>query len=89
MSPLTEGRVGRALQEVFVDLVVSGLASMYPVSVELFCSGTIMDISAHAFSLTDTASTGHGGPNVRMRREDRSSILLYSLCRPRLGTVID
>ena len=30
---------GRALQEVFVDLVVSGLASMYPASDWSFCSG--------------------------------------------------
>jgi hypothetical protein len=50
---------GRALQADFVELAVSGLASMYPTfdwSVVLLA---IMDISARAISLADRPQLGH------------------------------
>ena len=50
---------GRALQVDFVELAVSGLASMYPAfdwSVVLLA---IMDISALAISLADRPQLGH------------------------------
>src|SRR5882757_7734654 len=45
---------------------------------------TIMDISAHAFSLADRPQRAIRVTGVRMRREDRSSISSYSSRRPRL-----
>src|SRR5712672_251493 len=48
---------------------------------------TIMDISAHAFSLGDRPQRAIRVTSVRMRREDRSSISSYSSRRPRLETV--
>src|ERR1700730_2660534 len=48
---------------------------------------TIMDISAHAFSLADRPQRAIRVTSVRMRREDRSSISSYSSRRPRLETV--
>ena len=44
---------GRALQEVFVELAFSGLASMYRSLIGAGLLRTIMDISARAFSLAD------------------------------------
>ena len=61
--PLVDPNVwsGRALQEVFVDLVVSGLASMYPVS-----SWSCFAPDHHGYQracvlISGQASTGHSG----------------------------
>ena len=70
---------GRALQEDFVELAVSGLASMYPAfdwSVVLLA---IMDISARAISLADRPQRAIWVTSVRMRREDRTSISSHPL----------
>src|SRR3984893_12430132 len=88
--PLVDPNVwsGRALQEVVVDLVVSGLASMYPVS-----SWSCFAPDHHGYQracvlISRQASTGAiWVTSVRMRREDRSSISSYSSRRPRLETV--
>jgi hypothetical protein len=52
---------GRALQENFIDLAVSGLASMYPAFRWSISLRAIMDISARAISLTDRPRPGHLG----------------------------
>src|SRR5712671_2768379 len=60
---------------------------MYPSLVGAVLLRTIMDISAHAFSLADRPQRAIRVTSVRMRREDRSSISSYSSRRPRLETV--
>jgi hypothetical protein len=69
---------GRASQEVFVDLASAVLHQCIR-SLELVVLGTIMDISARAFSLADRPQRAIWVTSVRMRREDRSSISSYSL----------
>jgi hypothetical protein len=59
---------GRALQEVFVELAVSGLASMYPAFDLEHLLRAIMDISARAFSLADRPQRAIRVTSVRMRR---------------------
>jgi len=70
---------GRALQEVFVELTVSGLASMYPAFDLEHLLRAIMDISARAFSLADRPQRAIRVTSVRKRREDRTSISTYPL----------
>src|SRR6185295_11858131 len=70
---------GRASQEVFVELVVSGLASMYPAFDWSVVLRAIMDISAPAISLADRPQRAIRVTSVRMRREDRSSISTHPL----------
>lgn len=65
---------GRASQEVFVELVVSGLASMYPAFDWSVVLRAIMDISARAISLADRPQRAIWVTSFRRRREDRSSI---------------
>jgi hypothetical protein len=66
---------GRASQEGFVELAVSGLASMYAAfDLELIVLRAIMGISARAISLADRPQWAIRVTSVRMRREDRSSI---------------
>jgi hypothetical protein len=52
---------GRALQEVFVDLVVSGLASMYPVSSWSCCAPDHHGYQRACVLISGQASTGHSG----------------------------
>jgi hypothetical protein len=52
---------GRAWQEDFEELVVSGLASMYPAFDWSVVLRAIMDISAHAISLSDRPRLGQVG----------------------------
>src|SRR5277367_3839912 len=52
---------GRAFARVFVELAVSGLASMYPASDWSVVLLAIMDISARAISLADRPRLGHLG----------------------------
>ena len=52
---------GRASQENFVELVVSGLASMYPAFDWSVLLRANMDISARASSLADRLQLGHMG----------------------------
>jgi len=71
----------------FVDLVVSGLASMYPASDWSILLRAIMDISAHAFSLADRPRPGHLGHQCS-HAPGRPILHLYlSSRRPRLETV--
>src|SRR6202790_5137249 len=78
---------GRALQEVFVDLVVSGLASMYPVS-----SWSCFAPDHHGYQracdlINGQASTGHPGHQCS-HAPGRPILHLYlSSRRPRLETV--
>src|ERR1700726_1422950 len=78
---------GRALQEVFVDLVVSGLASMYPVS-----SWSCFAADHHGYQracvlISGQASTGHPGHQCS-HAPGRPILHLYlSSRRPRLETV--
>src|SRR5260370_35340278 len=59
----------------FVEVAVSGLASMYPASDwSAFRLPAIMDISARASSLRDRPHRAKWVTSVRMRREYRSSI---------------
>jgi hypothetical protein len=60
----------RALQEVFVELAVSGLASDL---IEACGARAIMDISARAILLTDRPQRAIWVTSIRMRREDRTS----------------
>src|SRR6266567_1467486 len=71
---------GRASQEVFVEVTVSGLASMYPASdwSALWLRAT-MDISARATSLADRPHWAIRVTSARTRREDRSSISSHPL----------
>jgi hypothetical protein len=59
LGQLTQCMVRPCVARGFVELGVSGLASMYPASDWSMCSGAIMDISAHAFSLRDRPRLGH------------------------------
>src|ERR1700721_1546960 len=66
---------GRALQEVFVELSVCGLASMYPVS-----SWSCFAPDHHGYQracvlIMRQASTGHSGPQCSHARGGR--ILLF------------
>src|SRR5580704_1304644 len=71
----------------FVDLVASGLASMYPASDWSILLRAIMDISAHAFSLADRPRPGHLGHQCS-HAPGRPILHLYlSSRRPRLETV--
>ena len=85
---------GRALQEAFVDPADNGLASMYPASDwSVWCSGPSW-ISARMRSHYRTGlERAIRVTSVRMRREDRSSIVVSSSRRPRrvrdVGYVID
>jgi hypothetical protein len=69
---------GRALQENFVELAVSGLASMYPALLERGLLA-IMDISARAISLAERPQRAIRVTSVRTRREDRTSISSHPL----------
>ena len=76
---------GRAVQEDFVELVVSGLASMYPAflwSVLL----AIMDISAHASSLPERPRLGHLGHQCSHAPGRPNRHLVSSSRRPRQVT---
>src|SRR6266496_4133387 len=71
----------------FVELVVNGLASMYPAfdwSVVLLA---IMDISARACSLTDRPQRGHLGHQCSHAPGRPNLHLVSSSRRPRLETV--
>jgi len=70
---------GRASQEVFVDLTVSGLASMYSAFDWSVVLQAIMGISARAISLADRPHWAIRVTSVRMRREDRTSISSHPL----------
>ena len=71
---------GRALQEGFVELAVSGLASMYPAfDLELDGLLAIMENSAPASSLADRPQRAIRVTRVRRRREDRTSISFHPL----------
>src|SRR3954454_20910702 len=63
----------------FVELAVSGLASMYPAFDWSVMLGATMDISARAISLADRPQRAIWVTSVRMRREDRSSISSHPL----------
>ena len=79
---------GRASQEVLVELVASGLASMYPAfdwSFDVLLA--IMENSAHAISLADRPQRAKRVTSARMRREDRTSISSYPLAD--LGSEVD
>jgi hypothetical protein len=65
---------GRASQEVFVELAVSGPASMYPAFDWSVVLRATMDISAPAISLADRPQRAIRVTSVRMPRKDRSSI---------------
>src|SRR3984893_14052487 len=87
--PLVDPNVwsGRALQEVFVDLVVSGLASMYPVS-----SWSCFAPGHHGYQracvlINGQASTGHQGHQCSHAPERPILHLYLSSRRPRLETV--
>src|ERR1700751_314307 len=74
---------GRALQEVFIAPADNGLASMYPASDWSVCSGPSW-ISARLRSDYRTGlDRAIWVTSVRMRREDRSSIVVSSSRRPR------
>ena len=71
---------GRASQENFVELVVSGLASMYPAFDWSVLLRATMDISARAISLADRPQLGHLGHQCsHAGREDRTSISSHPL----------
>src|SRR5271168_2893866 len=58
----TRCMVRPCVARVFVDLAVSGLASMYPAfRLERVVLRAIMDISARAISLADRPRPGHSG----------------------------
>ena len=78
---------GRASQENFVELVVSGLASMYPAFDWSVLLRANMDISARAISLADRPQRAIWVTSVRKRREDRTSISSHSLAD--LGSELD
>src|SRR6266404_763628 len=64
----------------FVDLVVSGLASMYPVSSWSCCAPDHHGYQRACDLINGQASIGAiWVTSVRMRREDRSSISTYPL----------
>jgi hypothetical protein len=63
----------------FVELAVSGLASMYPASDWSVVLRAIMDISAHAISLADRPQRAIWVTSVHKRREDRTSISSHPL----------
>src|SRR5206468_9954842 len=63
----------------FVELAVSGLASMYPAFDWSVMLRATMDISARAISLADRPQRAIWVTSVRMRREDRSSISSHPL----------
>jgi hypothetical protein len=70
---------GRALQEDFDELAVSGPASMYSASDWSLVLLAIMDISARASSLAERPRGAKRVTSVRMRREDRTSISSHPL----------
>jgi hypothetical protein len=70
---------GRAWQEDFDELVVSGLASMYPAFAWSIVLRATMDISARAISLADRPQRAIWVTSARTRREDRTSISSYPL----------
>src|SRR5687768_6011274 len=72
-------RSGRALQEAFVELAVSGLDQCIRSLIGAGLLRTIMDISARAFSLADRPQRAIWVTSFRMRREDRSSISSHPL----------
>src|SRR5213075_3602959 len=63
----------------FVELAVSGLASMYPAFDWSVMLRATMDISARAISLADRPQRAIWVTSVRMRREDRTSISSHPL----------
>ena len=74
---------GRAVQEVFVDPADAVLHQCIRPLIGALCSGLIMDISAPAFSLPDRPQRTIRVTSVRMRREDRASIVVSSSRGPR------
>ena len=79
---------GRASQEVFVDLAVSGLASMYPASDWSALLRAIMDISARAISLADRPRSGHWGHQCSHAPGRPILHFVSSSRRPRRVTVL-
>ena len=77
----------------FAELVVSGLASMYPAFDWSVLLLAIMDISAGAISLAERPDRAIWVTSVRTRREDRTSISSCSLAdlggQPMLATRFD
>jgi len=76
---------GRALQEDFDGLVVSGLASMYPAFDWRVVLRAIMDISARASSLADRPRPGHWGHQCSHAPGRPNLHLVSSSRRPRRG----
>ena len=74
---------GRASQEVFVDLVASGLASMYPPFIGARRLLAIMDISALAILLADRPRVGHLGHQCSHAPGRPNLHLVSSSRRPR------
>ena len=66
-------------KRVFVELVVGGLASMYPAFGWSVALRAIMDISAPAISLAERPRGAIWVTSVRKRREDRTSISFHPL----------
>ena len=67
------------MERLQVELVVSGLASMYPAFDWSVVLRAIMDISAPAISLADRPQRAIRVTSSRKRREDRTSILSHPL----------
>jgi len=62
-------------KKVFDEMVMSGLASMYQTSDWSILLRAVMDISAQASSLAERPQRAIRVTSVRVRREDRTSIL--------------
>src|SRR5215510_5573128 len=77
---LTRCMVRPCVARGFVELAVSGLASMYPAfDLELDGLLAIMENSAPASSLADRPQRAIWVTSVRMRREDRYAISSHPL----------
>jgi len=76
---MTQCMVRPCVARGFVELAVSGLASMYPAFDWSVMLRATMDISARAISLADRPQRAIWVTSVRMRREDRSSISSHPL----------
>ena len=76
---------GRALQEDFDELVVSGLASMYPAFDWRLVLRAIMDISAPATSLPERSRPDHLGHQCSHAPGRPNLHLVSSSRRPRRG----
>src|SRR5204862_8020242 len=76
---MTQCMVRPCVARGFVELAVSGLASMYPAFDWSVMLRATMDISARAISLADRPQRAIWVTSVRMRRDDRSSISSHPL----------